>query len=300
MEQQRTRSAESVVIMILTVLLAAVFATTGVAKLIGTEPIGLQAAAMRGFPGWIRVLVGIAEIGGAVALFIPAAAAFGAAMLAFLMVPATITQVISGEPGALVPVVLGIVLLIVAWRRAPGMVRAGYDHAFNTPRPLLREGVILGVIGATIIAVWFFAVDFIGGRPLFTPATLGRGLLRIFGPVTENPNTAFLVFSYTVVHYAAFVVLGLIASLIVNVAQREPSILLGFVVLFAATEVGFYALAGLLQQASPLGTLAWYNVMAGNLLAAIGMGAYLWRTHPALREQFRHAIDGSRQFAAKQ
>jgi uncharacterized membrane protein YphA (DoxX/SURF4 family) len=39
--EQRTRNADSVVIWILTVLLAAVFATTGTAKLIGTEPIGL-------------------------------------------------------------------------------------------------------------------------------------------------------------------------------------------------------------------------------------------------------------------
>ena len=56
-------------------------------------------------------------------------------------------------------------------------------------------------------------------------------------------------------------------------------------------EVAFYAFSGLLQEASPLGALAWYNVMLGNLLAALGMGIYLWRTHPALREQFNHALD---------
>ena len=100
-----------------------------------------------------------------------------------------------------------------------------------------------------------------------------------------------MVLAYTVFHYAAFILLGLIAAMIVDVAQREPSILLGFVVLFVAMEVGFYALMGLLQRATPLGSLAWYNVMLGNLLAATAMGFYLWRTHPALREQFEHAID---------
>lgn len=288
---QRTRNADSVVIWILTVLLAAIFATTGTAKLIGAEPIGLQAAAMNGFPPWIRTIVGITEVVGAVALFVTPVAAFAAAMLAILMVPATITQWISGEPGVLVPVLIGLLLLVLAWRRAPGVVRAGYDHAFRTERPLVREGIIVGVIGATIIAVWFFAIDLIGGRPLFTPATLGRGMLRIFGPLDAGTSTAALVLIYTVVHYAAFILLGLIVSMIVNVAQREPSILLGFVVLFAAMEVGFYALAGLLQQATQLGALAWYNVMLGNLLAAIGMGFYLWRAHPSLREQFAHALD---------
>ena len=32
-------------------------------------------------------------------------------------------------------------------------------------------------------------------------------------------------------------------------------------------------------------------VVIGNLLAAIGMGVYFWRTHPALRDQFTHALD---------
>jgi putative oxidoreductase len=288
---QRARTADAAVLWILTVLLAAVFATTGISKLIGVEPIGLQAAAMRGFPPWIRMVVGVVEVAGAFALFVPAIAAFAAAMLALLMIPATITQWVSGEPGVLVPVVLLVLLLILAWRRNPKMVRAGYDAAINTPRPLVREGVIAGVIGATVIAVWFFFVDLITGQVFFTPATLGRSMLSILGPVPAGQSIAMLVGAYTVFHYAAFVVLGLVAAMIVNVANREPSVLMGFVVLFAAIEVGFYAFVGLLQQATPLGSLAWYNVMIGNLLAAAAMGTYLLRAHPVLRDQFRHSIE---------
>ena len=98
------------------------------------------------------------------------------------------------------------------------------------------------------------------------------------------------VAAYTVFHYAAFALLGMTASMIVNYARREPSILMGFVVLFAATEVGFYALVSLLQQVTPLGSLAWYNVMGGNVLAAIAMGAYLLRLHPELRAEFSQAM----------
>jgi putative oxidoreductase len=291
MERQRTRGADAIVVWILSVLLALVFATTGIAKLIGSEPIGLQAAAMRGFPTWIRMVVGVVEIAGATGLLLPPVASVGAAMLALLMIPATITQWTSGEPGVFVPIVLLVLLLIVAWRRNPAAVRAGYDAAMKTPRPLVREGVIAGVIGASVIAVWFFFVDLIAGRPLFTPTTLGRSMLSIFGPVPADQSAVFFVLAYTIFHYAAFILLGLIAAMIVNLANREPSILLGFVVLFAATEVGFYAFVGLLQQATPLGSLAWYNVMIGNLLAAAAMGVYLLRAHPLLRDQFRHAID---------
>jgi putative oxidoreductase len=290
--EQRARS-DTVVVWILSVLLAAVFATTGIAKLIGFEPIGLQAAAMNGFPQWIRIVVALVEVAGAVLLLVPAVAAFAAAMLAFLMVPAAITQWVSGEPGVLFPVVMLILLLLVAWRRNPTIVREGYDAAVNTPRPLVREGVIAGVIGATVIAVWFFFVDIIVGEPLFTPTTLGRGLLSIFGPVPESQSPLLMVAIYTVFHYAAFAVVGMIASMIVDFAKREPSILLGFVVLFAAIEVGFYAFVGLLQQATPLGSLAWYNVMIGNVLAAAAMGMFLLRAHPSLRHQFVHAIDGA-------
>jgi len=267
--------------------------TTGIAKLIGTDPLSFEAAAMHGFPAWIRTVVGVVELVGAVALLIPAVSGAAAALLALLMIPATITQWISKQPGVLVPIVVLVLLLLVAWRRNPAVVRAGYDVA-RAPRPLVREGVIAGIIGATAIAAWFFFVDLVAGHALFTPATLGRGILSIFGPMPVAANTALLVAGYTVVHYAVFVVIGLIAAMIVSAANREPSILLGFVVLFAATEVGFYAFVSLLEQATPLGSLAWYNVMIGNVLAATAMGTYLLRAHPILREQFAHAIDGHR------
>ena len=289
--QEPRKSADAIVVWVLSVILAAVFATTGLAKLIGTEPIGLQAAAMNGFPQWIRMVVGIVEIGGAVMLMIPPIAAAGAALLALLMLPATITQVVSRQPGVFVPILLFVLLLIVAWRRNPAAVRAGYNAAVRTPRPLVREGVMAGVIGATIIAVWFFFVDLIVSRVFFTPITLGRSLLSILGPVPVGQSEFVLVLLYTLFHYGAFIVLGLTAAMIVQVANREPGILLGFVVLFAAIEVGFYAFVSLLQQATPLGSLAWYNVMTGNLLAAAAMGMYLLRAHPRLRDQFAHAID---------
>jgi putative oxidoreductase len=289
--EQQTRRADAAVVWILTVVLGVVFVTTGIAKLIGAEPIALQAAAMRNFPGWIRIVVGVVEVAGAIALFIPSVASAAAALLAFLMLPAILTQWMSHESGVLVPVVMLVLLLILAWRRNPRAVQAGYDATVHTPRPLLREGVIAGAIGATVIAVWFFFVDLITGHVLFTPSTLGRGMLSIFGAVPAGQGAAVLVLAYTIFHYAAFVVIGLLAAMIVHVANREPSVLMGFVVLFAAIEVGFYAFVGLLQQATPLGSLAWYNVMIGNLLAAVAMGTYLLRAHPVLRDQFRHSME---------
>jgi uncharacterized membrane protein YphA (DoxX/SURF4 family) len=284
-------AVNAIVVWTLSVLLAGVFLIAGVPKLIGTGTIWLQAAAMRGFPEWLRVVVGIAEVAGAVALLIPRVSVYGAVSLALLMIPATITQKMSGEPGVYVPSALFFVLLFVAWRRDPAALRRGYRAIVEPAHPVLREGTIAGLIGATCIAVWFLVIDLLAGQPLFTPTTLGRALFSVLGPQPPGESVALYIAAYTIFHYAAFIVVGIIAATVVRLAGREPSVLLGFVILFVAFEVGFHALVALLQHATPLGALAWYQVMAGNLIAAVAMGAYIWRAHPALRDQFAHALD---------
>jgi hypothetical protein len=143
---------------------------------------------------------------------------------------------------------------------------------------IVREGVIAGAIGATAVAVWFFFVDLIAGRPLFTPNVLGEGFISIFGSSPE-PRVVNIVI-YTLFHYAAFTLVGLIAVVLVHAGERMPSVLAGSMILFVAIELGFYGLVVLLRQ-TVLGELAWYQILAGNLLAAVSMGTYHWRSHPA-------------------
>ena len=160
----------------------------------------------------------------------------------------------------------------------------------RTGHSIVREGVIAGVLGATAVAVWFFVVDLIGGRPLFTPNTLGEGLLSIFGRSPEA--RAVNIIAYTIFHYAAFILVGLIAVVLVHTGERIPSVLAGSMILFVAIELGFYGLVALLQE-TVLGNFAWYQILAGNLLAAILMGTYLWRSHPAMRDGLVRALEGT-------
>jgi hypothetical protein len=155
---------------------------------------------------------------------------------------------------------------------------------------IVREGLIAGFLGATAVAVWFFVVDLIGGRPLFTPNTLGEGLLSIFGRSPEP--RAVNIIGYTIFHYAAFTLVGMIAVVLVHTGERMPSVLAGSMILFVAIELGFYGLVALLQQ-TVLGNFAWYQILAGNLLAAVLMGTYLWRSHPAIREGLVRALEGT-------
>ena len=287
----RARAADAFVVWTLSIVLAGVFLLAGVPKLLGMETVALQAASMRGFPELMRMIVGIVEVVAAIGLLIPALSAFSALVLAVIMIPAALTQYASGESGVHIPIILLLLLLVVAWRRNPKAVNDSYHQFADRPHPLLHDGIIAGLIGATAIAVWFLIIDTIAGQPFRTPAALGAGLMDVLGPKDPTDSLAAFVLVYTVFHFAAFMFVGLLAALIVHLARHEPSILLGFVVLFVATEVGFYGLVGLLHQASSLGSLAWYQVMIGNLIAAAAMGVYFWRTHRELEDEFRHSMD---------
>lgn len=155
---------------------------------------------------------------------------------------------------------------------------------------VVREGVIAGIIGATSVAIWFLLVDALAGHPLFTPTVLGTAAFSVFGDTTRDGALVHVLF-YTVIHYAAFIVTGIVASYVVHRAEAEPSVLVVFTLLFIIFELGFYGVAALLAE-TELRSLAWYQIAAGNLLAALMMGVYMWRTHPSLRQEFAHALGG--------
>ncbi|MGQ0712170.1 MAG: DoxX family protein [Gemmatimonadaceae bacterium] len=290
---ERARGSSPIVATILSVLLAAVFVAAAIPKLLGTDPLILEATAMREFPSWIRAVVGVVELGAAIGLLIPATSAVAALMLALMMLPATITQRMSGGIGILLPIALFVLLVVLAAMRRPDALRALWRDVRSDSHPIFRNGVIAGILGATVIAVWFFAVDLVAGQAFFTPSTLGRGLFSVFGAVPDSESPMVHVIAYTVFHYAAFITVGIVAAAMVRLAGDEPSVLLGFVILFVAFEVGFYAFVAVLTQVTPLGGLAWWQVMVGNLIAAAAMGFYLLRKHPVLRQQFSHAMDAT-------
>ena len=156
---------------------------------------------------------------------------------------------------------------------------------------IARDGIVAGVLGATAVALWFLGIDIIYSHAFATPAALGRGLLRVLGP-QGSEGTAVFVAVYTLFHFAAFIAAGLLVAVIVHFAEREPSVLAGAMMLFVAFEVGFYALSSALSESPFLGALGWAQVATGNLIAALVMGTYMWRTHPELKQGLENALGG--------
>jgi len=155
----------------------------------------------------------------------------------------------------------------------------------------LREGVVAGALAATAVAIWFLLLDTVAGRPLATPGMLGASLSSLFG-MPGTPSTAAAVVGYSFFHYAAFAVAGLIGATVMNNAEEEPSVLIGFFILFIAFEIGWYGLSAILARSEYFGQLAWYQVFVANLIAAGTIGTYLFRRHPGLASRFAHSLAG--------
>jgi len=158
----------------------------------------------------------------------------------------------------------------------------------------LREGLFTGFLGATAIVVWFLIVDTVTGRPFHTPQLLGGGLVSVLARnmsmAVDSPFAQ--VASYTVFHYAAFCLVGIVLAAIVHQAERTPGILAGLLVAFVILAMGFYMLAAVFAE-TPLGQVAWYQIFIANLLAAGLMFGYMWRTHPKLGGELKQALEGT-------
>jgi hypothetical protein len=156
--------------------------------------------------------------------------------------------------------------------------------AADTAR-LYQEGLVAGIIGALTVALWFLVVDVVQGRPLYTPTVLGTALFgraTAVGSYDALPVSMDMVLMFTWVHGLAFAAIGGVASRLLAMAERNPSIGFGVLLLFVVFEFGFTVTA-MLFAAPVLKALTWPAVLVANLLAAAAMGGYFWLRHPALR-----------------
>lgn len=159
-------------------------------------------------------------------------------------------------------------------------------HEETRPQPsdrIWQEGIVAGLLGAAVIALWFLILDAARGRPFYTPSILGHALFRreLMASGGTLPISFEMVVVYTWVHALAFCLIGGLASRLLALAEDRPNLGFGIVLLFVVFEFGFVGVA--LAFAEPvLRALTWPAILVGNVLAATAMAAYLWRRHPNL------------------
>jgi hypothetical protein len=149
---------------------------------------------------------------------------------------------------------------------------------------LLQEGIVAGVLAAVTVAVWFFILDMIQGRPFYTPTVLGTALFSRGAGLAalENVRPSLeMVLMFTWVHGMAFAAIGGLVSRLLGTVERHPGVGFGMLLLFVIFEFGF-TVAAMLFAAPILKALTWPAVLVANLLAAAVMAGYFRLRHPRL------------------
>lgn len=147
--------------------------------------------------------------------------------------------------------------------------------------PILREGVVAGLLGAAVVALWFLAFDLARGTPLLTPSLLGSALFYGVNTPSGLEPTAGVILGYTIVHGLAFVAFGIVAAAVLAASEQEPSLVIAVVILFACFETFFLGVVSVLG-ASVMGALVWWAILVGNFLAAAAMLWYFLLGHRTL------------------
>jgi hypothetical protein len=155
----------------------------------------------------------------------------------------------------------------------------------------LREGLLTGLIGGLVVAVWYIAVDLGRGQPLYTPNVLGQVFVgRDTMPTVHVGSQA--VAQYSLLHFGVFFLLGIVLTALTHLAIRNPALRMGVWLGLVIAFVFFLGLLFMLYSATDE-RFPWWPALVGSLLGIGSMGLYLWRHHPALRATFREAPLGA-------
>ncbi|MEP6764625.1 MAG: hypothetical protein ABJB66_09960 [Gemmatimonadaceae bacterium] len=155
-----------------------------------------------------------------------------------------------------------------------------------------REGIAAGLIGGTVVAIWFALLDLIRGHLLATPIMLGTSVGSLFLN-GDSPGSAAAFLGYTLFHYTAFILAGIGFAWVVNGAEKVPSVIIGLLGLLAVFEVWWVGGTYLLTKG--FGELTWLQVFIANIIGAGTMSLYLWRQHPSLAGRVDAVLAGARE-----
>jgi uncharacterized membrane protein YgdD (TMEM256/DUF423 family) len=155
----------------------------------------------------------------------------------------------------------------------------------------LGEGVLTGLIGGIVVAVWYLLIDLGRGQPLHTPNVLGQ----VFVGRDTTPGFHVMpqaVAEYSILHFVVFLILGVLLVWLAHLATRNPSLRMG---VWLGLVIGFLLFLGhlLMLYALTDQRFPWWTALGGSILGMGSMAWFLWRRHPGLRGTFDDGALGS-------
>ena len=153
---------------------------------------------------------------------------------------------------------------------------------------VLEDGILTGIVGAAVVAMWFLILDTARGQMLITPSLLGSVIFLGQNPgdvVTVNP---FIVFAYTGLHGVLFLIAGLVIARMFALFEHNPQFGIVILLLFLLFESILFTFAAVVFP-NLIGAIGAVAVACGNLFAAIAMFWFLIRRRPHAFAQLRLA-----------
>jgi hypothetical protein len=148
-------------------------------------------------------------------------------------------------------------------------------------RGFFREGLVAGVLGATMMAVWFLLVDWAEGVPFRTPSILGSLVMTGDADIPGGHPDMTAVVVYTVIHFGVFAATGVGAAALARRGSRRPWLLLGLG-LFLVPHAAFLLGATTIFAETLSGSLRWWTTVLGVFWGGAVMRAYLWSRYPGI------------------
>lgn len=157
----------------------------------------------------------------------------------------------------------------------------------TTVSRIAENGVLAGILGACVVALWFLVLDLVTrGVPFYTPSLLGS---IIFGgmdvsEVSEQNGAA--IFAYTGLHGILFLAAGTALAWMFTQFERNPQFGMVLLLLFITFEAILWGVGVSLVPALAGAVGAW-AILFANVASAAAMFAFLLGRHPQALEQLR-------------
>lgn len=154
---------------------------------------------------------------------------------------------------------------------------------------IAENGVVAGMIGASVVAVWFLVLDLVTrGLPFFTPSLLGS---IIFAGMTAEQVTGLsggAIFAYTGLHGILFLSAGIALAWMFAQFERNPQAGLILLLLFALFEAILWGI-GVSMIPALAGVVGTWAILIANVASAAAMFVFLLRRNPHAMESLRRA-----------
>jgi hypothetical protein len=152
-----------------------------------------------------------------------------------------------------------------------------------------ETGILAGILGATVVAVWFLVLDLATrATPFFTPSLLGSIIFAGKDAEAVTGIDGAAIFAYTGLHGILFLIAGTLLAWMFYHFERNPQVGVILLLLFVLFEAILWGL-GVSVIPALAGAVGAWAILVANLSSAAAMFAFLLARHPRALQSLRDA-----------